>query len=223
MKRGKNPPTGRPTKRAKTGGQNFALQKAILRAKTDELKNLDVLTSNGITFGQTTANLALLNGIDDGATSTTRIGRKIVITSLTWRWRGSLAATTTGSSGLRLLIVRDAQANGAAPVATDVLQIDAIHSLMNLDNTKRFKVLVDKLIPCIGTAGPQSWNEKGFVQFEKPTKNKAGLEVTFNNASTATITSIVTGSIYAFFYQDGNLLVASPSSSLYTRFRFIDA
>ncbi|MDG0902781.1 hypothetical protein P6U18_22775 [Pseudomonas sp. L01] len=213
---------GRPTKRqAKT--QNFAFKKAMVRAKTDELKNIDVLTTGTITFGQTTANLALLNGVDDGATSLTRVGRKIVITSLAWRWQGSVGPTTTGASGLRLLIVRDSQTNAAAPLATDILQVDAIHSMMNLDNSKRFKVLVDHLVPCVGTSGPQAWNEKGFIQFEKPLKGKPGLEVTFNNASTATVASITTGSIYALFYQNGQLLVASPTSNLYTRCRFIDA
>lgn len=222
MKRGRTAPKNpRATKRANT--QTFALKKAILRTKTDELKNLDVVTNNAITFGQATANLALLNGCDDGATSTTRVGRKIIITSLSWRWQGSLAPTTTGASGLRLLIVRDSQSNGVAPTATDVLQVDTIYSMMNLDNSKRFKVLVDHLVPCVGTAGPQSWNEKGFLQFEKPAKNKAGLEVTFNGNSTATITSINTGSIYALFYQNGSLLVASPTSNLYTRLRFVDA
>lgn len=223
MKRTRAAPKSQPAKRQKISQQQFQLKKAIVRAKTDELKNLDVVTNGTITFGQTTANLALLNGCDDGATSTTRIGRKIIITNLTWRWEGSIASTTTGASGLRLLIVRDAQANGAAPAATDVLTVDTIYSMMNLNNSKRFKVLVDKLIPCVGTSGPQAWNEKGFVQFEKPLKNKPGLEVTFNDNSTATITSIVTGSIYALFYQNGQLLVASPTSSLYTRLRFIDA
>ncbi len=223
MKRGKTAPAGRPTKRAKKSGQSFALQKALVRAKTDELKNLDTLGTATITFGQTTANLALINGIDDGNTSTTRIGRRIVLTSLAWRWSGELAATTTGASGLRMLIVYDKQANAAAPLATDVLQVDQMASMMNLDNSKRFKVLLDHLVPCVGTGGPQAWNEKGFIQFEKPTKGKPGLEVTFNNASTATIASIVTGSIYAIFYQGGGLLVASPTSRLYTRFRFLDA
>lgn len=224
MKRQRAAPyNNRPFKTPRKAPQSFALKKAILRSKTDESKNLDVATATTITFGQATANLALLNGCDDGATSTTRIGRKITITSLTWRWRGSLAPTTTGASGLRMLIVRDNQANGAAPLATDILQADVINSMMNLDNSKRFKVLVDEMVSCVGTSGPQAWNLKGYRQFEKPSKNKAGLEVVFNNNSTATITSIITGSIYVLFYQDGNLLVASPSSNLYTRFRFIDA
>lgn len=215
----KNP---RPTKRF-AKGQSFAMKKAILRTKTDELKNKDTLTSTAIVFGQTTATLALLNGIDDGATSTTRVGRKVIITSLTWRWQGSLAPTTTGSSGLRLLIVRDAQTNAAAPAATDVLVQDNIQSMMNLNNSKRFKVLADELVECVGVNGPQSWNLKGYIQFEKPSRNKPGLEVIFNDTSDATVASINSGSIYALFYQNGSLLVASPASQFYSRIRFVDA
>lgn len=211
-----------PLKRQRTAG-SFALQKAVLRAKTDEEKNIDVVTNTTITAGQTTASLALLNGCDDGATSTTRIGRKITLTSFTYRWVGSLAATSAGSSGLRMLIVYDKQANAAAPLATDVLQVNTIYSQMNLSNGKRFKVLADELIACVGTQGPQSWNIKGFRKFEKPSKNKPGLEMTFNNASTNDITSIITGSVYALFFQDGNIITASPISNMYSRFRFIDA
>jgi len=222
MKRKTTAPTSkRPTKAART--TSFAMKKAVLRSRTDEEKNKDALTSNTITFNQTTANLALLNGIDDGTTSITRIGRKVIITSLAWRWRGTVAPTTTGASGLRMLIVYDKQTNAAAPAATDVLVQDNIQSMMNLNNSKRFKVLVDELVECVGVNGPQSWNRKGYIKFEKPNKGIPGLEVTFNDASTNAVDSIATGSIYALFYQDGSLLIASPSSSMYSRVRFIDA
>lgn len=208
-------------KRQRVG--NYAFKKAVLRTRTDEEKNIDVVTNTTIVAGQATASLALLNGLDDGATSTTRIGRKVTLTSLQYRWVGSLAATSAGSSGLRMLIVYDKQANAAAPLATDVLQVNTIYSQMNLSNGKRFKVLVDELISCIGTQGPQSWCIKGYRKFEKPLKNKPGLEMTFNNASTNDITSIITGSVYALFLQDGNIITANPISNMYSRFRFIDA
>lgn len=211
------------SKRQNVSATSFAMQKAVLRAKTDEEKNVDVVTNTTITAAQATASLALLNGIDDGATSTTRVGRKVILTSLSWRWVGSLAATSAGSSGLRMLIVYDKQANATAPLATDILQVDTIYSLMNLSNGKRFKILVDELVTCVGTQGPQSWNLKGYLKFEKPTKGIPGLEMTFNNNSTNTITSITTGSVYALFYQDGNIITASPVSFMYSRFRFIDA
>lgn len=202
---------------------SYAMKRAVLRSKTDELKNVDTLANVTIVASQTAASLALLNGIDDGNTAITRIGRKVVLTSLSYRWRGSLATTTVGSSGLRLLIVYDRQANAAAPVATDILTQDTIEAMMNLNNSKRFKIITDQIIECCGTQGPQSWNIKGHIQFEKPNKGKAGLEQTFNSASTATITSITTGSIYALFYQDGTLTTANPISAFYSRIRFIDA
>lgn len=221
MKRSRSAPKNyRVTKRPK---QSIALKKAILRTKTDEVKNIDVATANTIVFASSLPVVTLINGVDEGNTSTTRIGRKIIITSLAWRWCGFLAPTTTGASGLRLLIVRDAQSNGAAPTATDILSTGGIDSPMNLDNSKRFKILTDHVISCVGTQGPQAWNEKGFIQLEKPSKGKAGLETIFNSNSTATITSINSGGIFALTLQNGGLLVANPTSSLYTRLRFIDA
>lgn len=194
----------------------------INKGPTPEKKNLDVLTANPITFAQTTANLALLNGCDDGATAITRVGRRITMTSLYCRWVGSLAATTTGSSPLRLLIVYDKQTNAAAPLATDILQVDQIVSLQNLSNNRRFKVLADELIDCVGTAGPQSWQRTIWRDFTNGGK-KPGLNVEFNAASTANVDSITSGSVYALFYQQGTLLVASPTGSMYSRIRFSDA
>lgn len=194
----------------------------IKKVKTDERKNIDSGSTTGtITFGQTTANLLLLNGVDDGATSTTRIGRRIMMTSLEIRWEGSLPSTATGGSPLRMCVVYDRQSNGAAPTAINVFAVDDITGLMNLSNSRRFKVLVDELIDNVSTSGPSSWYSKVWRDFTAK-GTKPGLEVEFNDNSTATITSIQTGSIYAFFWQNGNILVANPSAIFSSRIRFTD-
>lgn len=166
-----------------------------------------------VVFGQTTATLQLLNGIQQGASEVQRIGRSVDMVSLTYKWVGYLAPTTTGASPLRLLIVYDKQPNGAALTALNVLQIDSIESLMNLSFSKRFIILVDEEVECIGTSGPQAWFKKGFRTLNLPAE--------FQGTSGA-ITGIETGSVYALVYQAGGLLVASPNSQLYTRIRYID-
>jgi len=55
-----------------------------------------------ITFNQTTANTLLCNAVDDGTLATQRIGRRITMTSLEYRFAGAMAPTTTGASPLRL-------------------------------------------------------------------------------------------------------------------------
>ena len=133
----------------------------------------------------------------------------------------ALTATTAGSSPLRLVVVYDRQSNAVAPLATDVFQIDQISSMMNLSNGRRFKVIIDELVENVSSAGPSGWNRKLWRDFTAK-GTKPGLEVTFNTASTATISSIQTGSLYAFVWQNGNLITAAPTQALYSRVRFVD-
>lgn len=193
-----------------------------LRRSLEEKKNIDVNNANAVVAAQTGATIFLLNGVTPGTSGTTRVGRRITMTSLNWRWVGALAPTTAGASPIRLLIVYDKQANAAAPGAGDVLVIDAIDSPMNLNNSRRFKILADVEIPCVGTSGPAAWSETGFRDFTAK-GTKAGLDVEFNAGTAGTIADIQTGSIYALVYQYGTLITASPTSNLYTRIRFLDA
>lgn len=194
-------------------GQQVRAQARLL-ASASELKNLDVDNTTNIVAGSGAGVLNLINGVAQGTTALTRLGRRITMRSLYWRWNGHLNATTVGGSGLRMLIVYDKQANVAAPVATDVLTVDAIRSPMNLSNSRRFVTLADYHIDCVGTAGNQAWMRTGY--------RKLNLNVEFNTGSTGTITDITSGSVYSIIYQDGNLATAVTASQLYTRIRFSD-
>lgn len=201
--------------------QNAAYGRLLL-ARVGEKKNIDALNANTIVAAQTTSTLFLLNGVDDGATATTRVGRRITMTSMELRWSGSFAATTAGSSPLRMLIVYDKQANAAAPAATDVLQQDSINSMMNLSNSRRFQVITDEIVEEFGLNGPASFYRKIHRDFTAK-GTQEGLNTEFNTASTALIDSITSGSLYALFLQNGNIITANPTSSLYSRIRFSDA
>lgn len=184
------------------------------RNRTPERKNIDTLVTTAFPFNTTTATITLLNGVDDGIVPTSRIGRKITMDSITWKCDVRMAATTTGASALRYLIVFDKQPNGATATATDILNFDSITGLMNLANSKRFVVISDKTYNGIGTAGPQSMFDSNYV--------KLNLETEFNDNSTATITSITTGAVLLLQWQDGGLQVATPFNSLVSRVRFTD-
>lgn len=205
----------------KVAGPNRRPFQRPMRLSIGEKKNLDILDQAHIVAASTTSTSFLLNGVDDGATATTRVGRRITMTSLHIRWSGSFAATTAGTSPLRLVVVYDRQANAAAPAATDVFQVDNIYTAMNLSNARRFKVLVDENVECIGVNGPAAFSRVIWRDFTRG--GKPGLNVEFNTASTATITSITSGSIYAFVWQNGNLITAAPTHGLYSRIRFLDA
>lgn len=178
-----------------------------------EKKNLDINQASPVVAAQTTATVALLNGSGIGSDDFNHVGRKTLMKSIQWRFTGHLAPTTTGSSAIRMLIIYDKQANGVAPTTTQVVVADSIENPMQLDYSERFVVLVDEIIECVGTQGPQAFYTKGY--------RKINLPCEFIGTG-GTITSIGTGSIYSYVWQDGGLITASPATQLYTRIRFID-
>jgi len=183
-------------------------------ASSGELKDITQLNTSLIPLAATNV-VTLLNGVAQGTAATQRLGRRIVMKSLLLKGTVTLAATSTGSSPLRFLVVYDTQTNATAPAATDVLLADNNISPMNLSNSRRFKTLCDINIPCIGTGGPQS------VSFDRYIK--MNLPVEFNTGSAGTVGDIQTGSVYMLSSQANSILTAAPSeSSVYSRIRFSD-
>lgn len=183
-------------------------------ANSMELKNVDTTTGSIVQLGTPSAAATLLNGLAQGTTATTRLGRRITMKSIYILWEGNMAATSVGASPLRLLIVYDKQANATAPVATDVLQTDAIFDASNLSNSHRFVTLCDEIVESVGTGGPQAWFRKIY--------KKINLQTEFNTGSAGTIGDIQTGSVYAFCWQSGGIITAVPTSTLKTRIRYSD-
>lgn len=186
-----------------------------------EKKFLDATQNVTFVAAQSTnTGLLLCNGIAQGTAPNQHVGREVNIKSFYWMFEGTMGSTTTGASPVRLLIVYDKDASGAPPTVatgavTDICASDSIVTPMNLYNSDRFIVLVDEIIETIGTAGPQSFMRKGY--------RKVSLPMIFNATTTATITAIQTGSIYAVAWQNGGLATANFSALLQTRIRFEDA
>lgn len=192
--------------------RTYAAPERLLRSAS-ELKNIDNNLSTKIQLG-TSGILTLLNGVQQGVGAAQRLGRRTIMKSLLIKIDVTLVPTTTGSSPLRFLVVYDAQANAAAPIASDVLAVDTIIAPMNLGNSRRFKTLCDIETPVVGTQGPQSYFCTRFV--------KMNLPVEFNVGSAGTIGDISTGSVYLLSYQDGGLGTLAPTANIYTRIRFAD-
>lgn len=184
-----------------------------------ELKFLDV-TTNVTPALAGTGSLTLLNGCAQGTDANQHIGRTTRMKSLYWLWEGAVAPTTTGQGSMRLVILYDKEAEGAAPTIaagdqTDAFNQDDIVAQMNLNNRDRFVTLLDEVVECIGTAGPQSFFRKGYRKIDLP--------CVFNAGSGATIAAINTGSVYAFQWNSGVFGVAGAPTVLQTRIRFEDA
>jgi len=219
MKR-KTPPTktfkGNP-KRTKTNPTT------VVRyvKSTEEQKEANLNAANTVVFNSTAGVINNVVGIAQGNTPTTRSGRRVMVTSMKCMWQGSYAPTTTGTASLRALLVYDKQANAASPAATDILLSDNIYSPMNLNNSRRFKIIRDWEVPCTGTAGPQSWFIKDYIDFTK--NGKAGLGIEMNNGNGGNVTDIISGSFTLLTYQSGSLLIASPVNNFHIRTRFTDS
>lgn len=200
-------------------GGLVAIPRPLLRvggrmpAGNHELKNIDVIGST-ITVASSSGLISLINGVAQGTTATTRLGRRIQMKSLFIRAEIRMAPTTAGASPIRYLVIYDKQTNGTAPAATDVLTTDALYSPMNLSNSRRFVVIFDKVWPCLGTAGPQSITVEKYI--------KLNLPVEFNTGSAGTVGDIQTGSLYTLLYQDAGLITLAPPGAFYTRVRFSD-
>lgn len=213
MKRTRTAPKGRPTKRPRV---TPAFVKKIV-AKSTELKNLDTTLNTRIVAAQTTATVGEIFSPDAGTDPTEHVGRTTNEVSLEYHLQISYAATTAGSSPIRIAIVYDRQTNAALPTITDVWESDVINTLRNLANSKRFKVLVDKKLDGLSDAGPKSLFHHGFRKFKFP------LETNYNQTNGGTIADITTGSFISYVWQNGNIITANPVAVLTTRIRFTDA
>lgn len=211
----KRPSTGKPAKRPMKKSKSSLAVKKTLKAAREELKNFDTATTGTVVAAQTTATATQLFFPIEGSSPTTHVGRRVTGRSLHYRFVGSMAATSVGSSPIRLMIVYDKQPNTATPATTQVVTIDTISSPMQLFNSRRFKILVNEQIESVGTAGPQCWFKEGFRSLD--------LETEFNETNGGTIADIQTGSYIAFVWQNGGIITANPTSALYVRIRFVDA
>lgn len=204
------------TTRVVASGRAFS-RPVVMRASINELKDITVKSTALVPAVGSINSPApvLLNGVAPGTSAVTRVGRRINMKSLLFKYQIQLASTTIGGSPIRVLVVMDSQTNGAAATAAGVLLTDEITSPMQLSNSRRFKVLIDEVIPCIGTAGPQAAMFTRYVKLNSNTE--------FNDGTAGTVADIQTGSIYAFVWQNGALATTVCAATMYSRIRFSDS
>lgn len=180
-----------------------------------EVKFVDTSTSvtTAIALATWTAP-ALLNGLANGSDASTRVGRKVTIKSVLVRLSAALAATSTGGSPLRCLIVYDKQANATAPAITDILLADAFTSQNNLSNRDRFVTIFDQLTDVLSVNANFSICQNMF--------KRVNMETVFNAGSAGTIGDITTGSVYILFAQNSGVSVAGVPIIYRTRVRYTD-
>lgn len=162
----------------------------------------------------------LINGIANGTAINQRVGSKISLNTVSIKY--VLTSPSDFSSAVaRVLLVWDKQPNGVALSATDLFQqsgypVDAYYSLANRN---RFAVLADKRISCNPVDSAHIMQKPGSFGV-----NLKGKSTTFNSTG-ATITDIMTGSLYLVVCSsapNGGADSTKPYFSYITRLRYTD-
>lgn len=167
--------------------------------------------------------LAVSAGTDDNA----RIGRKINLQSISFRWNFE-AGFTGQPEQVRILIVQDLQSNGVAPTLVAVLAQPNTISPYNMDTRQRFKILFDhteQYHNIINSAGvpPGNFSTPGFLDPKHRDKMYKKLNNSVEYTGTGgTVASIVTGAVYLFTVGNFGAGPANPTAFGVSRITFTD-
>jgi len=179
-----------------------------------EWKYVDVTATS--TMDNTTS-VNLLNGIAGGTTASTRIGTKVSIMSLEFRGYAYVTPATGVDQVQRFMIVRDGQTNATALTCAQVLQGSNVFAPRNLENRKRFKILMDKAYTLNATAEPGSRRFfKFYMKFRRP------IIVDYNLNVAGTVGDIVTNSIYFVALGTEAAGVGAGGMTYWSRIRYVD-
>lgn len=198
---------------------SYRARLAMPRQQELNFKDTD-LAALGITF-DTSPQLTLLNGMAQGTTASTRIGRRINIKSIQWQFNCS-TSTLTNWTANRYMIVLDTQANAATPAFTEVYDTADPACLRNISNMPRFKVLYDsKQFTMIGNLSTSPGNDGIAKCFDGYLK--VNIPVQYNAGTAGTVADIQTNALY--FIAVGNSASATTNTDIFNgrvRIRFSD-
>lgn len=177
---------------------------------TVEWKQIDTIyADNALPVTDAFSSLAYQNLIAQGVGNSQRVGRKITLRSIYYRFHMGTAAGTSPYTGpVRIVVVYDRQPNGLGGGIVDVFSSNNFHALQNLNNGDRFLVLSDQIYESSSTLSTHGQMYK-----------KLSLDTVYSGAG-ATIADMTTGSISAFVATPGG--AAAVVINLNFRVRYID-
>ncbi len=144
-----------------------------------------------------TTNLTLLNGLPQGTDVSERDGNLITLKGLMLHLLLKNQAANAMSSIVRVTVVLDQQANGAAMTAANMWANSAdgqVVTTRNIDNLKRFRVLADDYLQlqCHNATTTASWHQAMYTRYFN---NIKGIKIHYN-AAVATIAEITSGALW---------------------------
>lgn len=160
-----------------------------------------------------TGSITLLNPVSAGNDANQRSGNSILGKYLTIRMTATCEPTAT-TTYLRVIILMDLNGQGVAPTLASILQDitigDGINSAKNIDNTDRFWILKDKVIP-LDIADSRTAVRKWYIPLN------THLKYSGTNA-----TDVDTNAIYAVMLSDQGTGTYEPYVNFYCRLAFYD-
>ncbi len=163
--------------------------------------------------------------IPQGVEESERIGRKVVVRTISVKCKMRLATSTTatGNNMYRLIFYVDHQCNGATATALDILEQDDLLSFRNLANRSRFDIIYDetKVMNPTAAAGNGTANDFGEVFHYKEFDMPVNIPLEFDNsAATGAIATIRSNNIgLMLIMQDATEVVNFTGT---VRLRFTD-
>ncbi len=170
------------------------------RATSRELKFFDTDVDDAAIAGLMTINNLTI--IPQGTTESTRIGRKLRVRRISWKYQITIAAKTDASLTadiVKCMLVWDKQTNKAEYTALDMIETDVWDAFRNLANSKRFVVLHTEDIE-LGVTGAAASGAAfvfgGVKKYVIGNKN-CDIPIEYNNSSTdGAITSVTQNNLY---------------------------
>ncbi|AUM61657.1 capsid [uncultured virus] len=183
-----------------------------------ELKAVD--TALAATAIDAASGVQLINGIGRGDDINQRNGREIVMKSIEVKFTLQVTPGTGTAQVHRVVLVYDRQTNGTALTWADVYGAGpTILSVRNLENRKRFKVLMDRTFN-MGAAVVQTVGGHNFIT--DSFYRKMNHPVTFNAGNAGTVADITTGSLYLMFIGSNAAGATAGSIVAQARVRYED-
>jgi len=174
------------------------------RVRKPEEKFVQNYAANGATV-YTAPFFLLTNGLAAGATRITRTGNQTSTKHVFCQW--ALQANNTAGRA-RCMMVLDTEPNGVAFNSADLFSDPAAannhispYNLNYVGPSKRFRILMDRLVMCNMLGGANDQPERIYVKKKIPMR---GIVTQYNDGVTATIADISKNAIWAFATTDFN-------------------
>lgn len=169
-----------------------------------ERKYVDITDSSS---PSNTGTINLVNQIAQGDDVNQRDGNSILCSYIKHRMVAKINTTATSTS-FRILLVLDTANQGTTPAVADILQTVSTTSNINVDNSKRFWFLYDKLTT-LDINGDRSWSCDELIPVNKHMRYSASGQ-----------TTVLQNAIYHVMVSDEATL--TPTTASTTRVAFYD-